>query len=743
MPNLNYFAQLIKTITSRNSTSTIMKRHLFSFILLALSVATFAQDITLEDIWKNGRFRGTGVWGLNSMADGEHYTKLDRTSGGFDIVKYRYDNGNKVGVIASATEIEAAGISDFSEYEFSSDEKKILFTTEDEPIYRHSVKAIFYLYDVAAKTAQKLSDEKIMLATFSPTGDAIAYVKSNNMYVKNLSTGVETAITTDGEWNKIINGACDWVYEEEFGFDKAFQWSPDGKRIAYYRFDESKVKEFSMDMFEGNLYPSQYRFKYPKAGEANSTVEIWIYDVVKDAKVKAKTDRMKDFYVPRIRWTENPEVLCITVMNRHQNVLDLYKVNARSGELLPLLHEEAPAYMEVHDHLTFFKDGSFLWTSEQSGYNHIYLYSKDGALIRQLTTGNYDVTNVYGLDAKNNIYYQAAESSPINREIFSIDLNGKKKTKLSLGQGMLDADFSNGMKYFILTKNEANRAPRYELCNSTGKMLRVLEDNAKMQESLDKANLGKKEFFQFTTGKGEVLNGWMIKPANFDPTKKYPLLMYVYGGPGSQTVQNNYGGANELWYHMLAQKGYIVASVDNRGTGARGRDFRTITYQELGKFETNDQIEAAMYLGGLNYIDESRIGIWGWSYGGYMTSLCLTKGADYFKMGIAVAPVTNWRYYDSIYTERYMRLPQENASGYDNNSPINHVDKLRGKYLLVHGSADDNVHYQNTMEMINALVAANKQFDLFIYPDKNHGIYGGNTRLHLYQKMTDYILENL
>lgn len=700
----------------------------------AFSITIFAQnkEISLNDIWKSGTFFPEYVYGVNSMNDGAHYTSSGRNS----IEKYSYKTGKKVETIYSTSEIR------FGSYQFSADERKILLPTETEQIYRHSTRSKFYVYDRDTKELKVLSEGKQRYATFSPSGSKVAFVRDNNLFVKDFETGAETQITNDGEKNKIINGATDWVYEEEFAFDKAFFWAPDGKSIAFYRFNEESVPEFSMDIFKGGLYPQQERFKYPKCGEENAKVTIHIYNT--DSKKTIDANLSGYEYIPRVKWTKDANEVCVFTMNRHQSKLELNIVNATTGESKVIYTETDPAYIDITDNLTFLKDNSFIWTSEVDGYNHIYYFDKNGKQITQVTKGQWDVTNFYGLDEKSNtLYYQSAEESPMQRAVYSIRVNGKRKKKLSEKTGTNVANFSNGFKYFINTHSDANTPPYFSLHESNGKEIRVIKDNESLKNRMKDYEISPKEFFSFTTSEGVDLNGWMIKPANFDETKKYPVYMFVYGGPGSQTVEDQWGGTNYFWYQMLAQKGYIVASVDNRGTGARGRDFKKITYKELGKYETIDQIEAAKHFASLSYVDGDRIGIQGWSYGGYMSSLCITKGADMFKMAIAVAPVTNWKYYDSIYTERYMQTPQENNDGYENNSPINHVEKLKAPYLLVHGSADDNVHYQNTMEMIEALVQADKQFDLFIYPDKNHGIYGGNTRYHLYTKMTNFILENL
>ena len=720
-----------------------LKSILSSLTILFLVQNVFGQEkmIQLEDIWASRTFSPEWVWGINSMNDGVHYSSLNYGENNVYITQYSYETGDSISTILDSKELD--GIS-FNDYSFSEDEKKILLPTETESIYRYSTRSNFYVYDRETKIAEELSEGKQRLAQFSPDATKVAYVKENNIFIKNIINNTELQVTFDGEINKIINGATDWVYEEEFAFDNGMQWNASGNKIAYYRFDEENVPEFSMDLFT-DLYPSQSQFKYPKAGETNSTIELFIYDLDSNKTIKAKIDSKEEFYIPRIKWTLDENILSVQRMNRHQNQLDFILVDAKDGSSKTIFTENDAAYIDITDNVTFLNDGKyFIWTTEKSGYNHIYLYNFKGKQIRQITKGNYDVTDFYGIDESNNtVYFASSERSPMHRDVYAVQLNGKNKKILTNKIGTNSATFSTNYKYFINQYSNSNTPYYFSLFDAKGNEVRMLKDNSNLNNNLAEYALSKKEFFNFKTSEGIDLNGWMMKPHNFDETKQYPVFMYLYGGPGSQQVTDSWGGSNFLWYQMLTQQGYIVACIDNRGTGARGSEFKKCTYQQLGKLETQDQIEANRYLANLPFVDGSRIGIFGWSYGGYMSSLCILKGANEFKMAIAVAPVTNWRYYDSIYTERYMRTPQENASGYDDNSPINHVEKLKGKYLLVHGSADDNVHYQNTMEMTNALVNANKQFDLFIYPNKNHGIYGGYTRLHLFTKMTNFIKENL
>lgn len=715
-----------------------MKHSVITLLLITTLTAFGQKTVSIEDIWRNYRFYANGVNGLASMKDGLHYT----TQEGAKIVKYSYQTGARADVLFNVEKLSEDQKIDFSGYTFSADEKQILLATETESIYRYSSRSVYYVYNRESGTLTKLADEKVRYATFSPAGDKVAYVADNNLFIFDIASNSTTQVTADGALNKIINGATDWVYEEEFTVAQGFFWSPNGKFIAYYRFDESDVSEFSMDIYGKGLYPRQEVFKYPKAGEPNSVVSANIYNLEtgKSQALLAGTDYE---YIPRIKWNDTDNSLVVYTMNRHQNHLKLHKVDPASGEASLWFEEQDEAYIEIDDNIRFLADGGFVWTSDRDGYTHLYHIKKDGSIKRQITKGNWEVTTFYGIDENNVLYYQSNEQHPSERNIYSIDLNGKSKTMLTPQKGTNNADFSAGNKYFINTFTNTTTPPYVTLHTSDGNQIRILKDNASKKTMLEKYQFSEKKFFMLTTASGNELSAWMIKPLNFDENKKYPVLMFVYGGPGSQQVLNQYDAFNGMWYQMLAAEGYMVVCVDNRGTGGRGRDFRKMTYQQLGKYETQDQIEAAQYLATLPFVDGARIGIWGWSYGGYMSSNCLFQGNETFKLAIAVAPVTNWRFYDNIYTERYMRTPQENEDGYDLNSPINHVKGLKGHYMLIHGSGDDNVHVQNTMRMVEELVQANKQFELFIYPDKNHSIFGGNTRYHLYNMMTDFIKENL
>ena len=723
-----------------------MKKLSIVAIVVFLNVFTInaQQKISLEEIW-SGKFRTEGMDELHSMSNTNQYTVLnyDRTSRSMQIDLYDFATLNKVStLIDTKNHSELNGI---DSYTFNKAENKLLIASNSSPIFRHSFTATYHIYDINSKKLSLVTDKAIQEPSFSADGTKIAYAFENNLYILDLISNVTVQITSDGKKNEIINGITDWVYEEEFAFVKAYEWNSTGDKIAFIRFDEKEVPQFSMDMYNQGLYPTQEVFKYPKAGEKNALVSLHIYDLKSNKKADINLGNYTDFYIPRIKWTNDSNTLSAQILNRHQNLLNMHFINATNGVSNIVLKEQDAAYVDVTDNLTFLADNSFIWTSEKDGFNHIYHYDKSGKLKNQITKGNWEVTAYYGFDAKSNkVFYQSVENGSVNRDVYSIDLKGKNKKRLTKQTGTNDATFSPNFDYFINSFSSVTKAPTYTLNESIlGNEVKKIVSNESLENKLAAYNITPKEFFPLITEKGNKLNAWIIKPTDFDAKKKYPVLMYQYSGPGSQSVANQWNGSNDYWYYMLAQKGYIVICVDGRGTGFKGADFKKCTYKELGKYEVEDQIDAAKVIAGYEFVDASRIGIWGWSYGGFMSSNCILKGNDVFKTAIAVAPVTSWRYYDSIYTERYMRTPQENASGYDENSPINHVDKLKGNYLLIHGTADDNVHVQNTMKMVEALVQANKQFDWAIYPDKNHGIYGGKTRLQLYTKMTNFILEKL
>ena len=720
------------------------------FILLILFSGCFStlqaqKKITLEDVQVDHAFKPETISGLRSMNDGMYYTTLED---GNKVVKYSYQDGKKVETIFDLSKIKEAPIQNFSSYEFSDDETKLLLTTQKEQIYRHSFTAEYYIWNSVTNELKELSSKgRQQVATFSPDGERVAFVRDNNIFIKSLKFGTESQVTYDGKKNEIINGIPDWVYEEEFTYNKAFAWSPDSKFLAYTRFDETDVKEFSITMFKGEdpslneneQDPSTYTYKYPKAGQKNSLVSVHVYELKSKTTIAANLGEDPDIYVPRLKWTADGEDLAIMRLNRRQNVLDVLLTNPFTGDTRSFFTEKNDRYIseDFLDDFIFLPDNDyFVVNSERNGYSHLYLYDRQGFLIRQLTDGKFDVTDFYGFDSKKKIfYYQAAKESPLRREVYSISLDGKKLERLSSKEGTNKAEFSSGFKYYINYFTNIETPNTVTLHSNDGKLIRVLEDNKKLLDKIAGYNISPKEFFTFTTSEGTMLNGWMIKPLDFDPSKKYPVVMTQYSGPNSQQVLDTW---SVDWYNYLAQQGFVVACIDPRGTGARGEDFRKVTYMQLGKYESDDQIEAAKYLGTLPYTDKSNIAIWGWSYGAFMSLLCLEKGGDIFKAGIAVAPVTHYKFYDSIYTERYMRTPKENPDGYNDNSPMKNPRGITGHLLIIHGSADDNVHLQNTMEFTEELVQAGVPFDMAIYTNRNHGIYGGNTRLHLYQKMTDF-----
>ena len=698
---------------------------LFIFFIPLLTIAQ-KQKITLEDIYKKPTFRGEYVAGFEK------------------------DDDEKLFDPATVTDASGKAI-DTKDYTVSADNKRILFFNGREPIYRRSSKSTVYLYDIASKKTIQLNEGKVLHPTFSPDGSKIAYVFDNNLYVYDIPGAKTTQVTSDGKWNQVINGNCDWVYEEEFEFTRAFEWSPNGTYIAYYKFDESKVKEYEFTVFD-KAYNEQYTYKYPKAGEQNSKVDIHIYNVLNGQDVKAKY-LQGDIYIPRIKWTQQDDKLVIYWMNRHQDDLKLLMTEASTGNLQTMYEESNKYYVEINDNWWFLKDGkNFLFTSEMNGHNQLFLYSLDGKKRVTISKMKYDIAEVNSVDEDARmVYYTLAYPTPMDRNVFASDFDGRNTYMLTKGAGWHRVEFNKDNSQFYDFYSNINTpqtvalyAVQKDKKGLTAVKTKTINENEKLKKILANYELGTADFLRIPNSKGDTLNGWMLKPGNFDPKKKYPVLFCNYGGPGSQQVVNRYGAAS-MWHQLLAQNGVIVVSVDNTGTGFRGEEFKKKTYLQLGKYEIEDQIDAAKYLGSLPYIDKNRIGHWGWSFGGFMSSLAITKGSDVFKAAVAVAPVTSWRFYDNIYTERYMRTPQENPEGYDNNSPINFTDKIKGKFLLIHGTADDNVHFQNSVEMVKALVKSNIDFESAYYPNKNHGISGmaDNTSFHLWSKMTNWIFENL
>ena len=728
----------------------IMTRKMFAVVALWLTVAAVsAQQITLDDV-VNYKYYPKSVRGVKPMADGESYSCVsdNRQS----IEKHSFKTGEVTEVLFDASEARGATIRVVEGYIISPDEKNILIETNRQQIYRRSYTATHYIYNIKNKTLTPLSQGGPQeCPKFSPDGNQIAFVRDNNIFlVKLLFNNAESQITKDGERNKIINGKPDWVYEEEFSFNCAFDFSADSEMLAWIRFDESNVKTFSFPWYRGSnpsmdeyaLYPGSYEYKYPKAGEENAKVSVLTYDIKSRVTRTMQVPLDADGYIPRIQFTGEKDKLMVLTLNRHQDRLDFYAVNARSTTAQLILREENKRYVDEAAYAdTDFSRDQFVLLSERDGYQHMYLYTIGGQLVRQLTSGEYEVTDYYGTDAMGkNFYYASNEGSPLEKYIYKVDASGKK-TKLSTEKGYNEAVFSNGCQYYLNTYSNLTTPPVYTLCNAAGKTLQTVEDNGQLKEMLAALPLGTPEIISVNTADGIQLNGWMVKPKNFDASKKYPVLMYQYGGPGYQMVFNSFdngfmGGL--IWEQRLAQKGYIVVCVDGRGTGGRGDEFKKCTYMKLGDLESHDQVETALWLSKLPYVDKSRIAIWGWSFGGFNTLMSMCEGREVFNCGVAVAPVTDWRFYDTVYTERFMRTPQENPKGYDC-SPLHRYEKNKGNLLLVHGMADDNVHFQNSAELAEALVQLGYQFDMQVYTNRNHSIYGGNTRRHLVTRIENFL----
>ena len=714
-----------------------------------------AQQVTLQEV-ATGAYRAEGIYGIKPMLDGEHYTQISRDRK--KIVKYSFKTGKEVATIFDVSTARNISLKSFDDYIMSPDESKILIQTETKAIYRRSYTAVHYIFNVRNNTLETLSDggpQQVPL--FSPDGNQIAFVRDNNIFlVKLLFGNSESQVTKDGKFNHVLNGIPDWVYEEEFGFNRAFDFSADGTMLAYIRFDESEVPMYSFPWYKGlkpsldeySVYPGAYEYKYPMPGVDNSKVTVHTFDI------KSKVTRQMDLpldadgYIPRIQFTDNPDVLAIMTLNRHQNRFDLYFANPRSTLCKLAVRDEAEQYIkeEAYGNMTFYPE-NFVMMSERDGYNHLYLYSAGGNLIKQITKGEFEVKSFIGWDKKTNTYYYSSnEGSPLRTAIYKIDAKGRK-TKLSSREGTNSAIFSKSMKYFINTFSNISTPPLITINDNTGKELITLVDNQRLKDKVASMTLPSKEFFSFKTSEGVELNGWMIKPANFDPSKKYPVIMHQYSGPGSQQVLDRWNigsrSDNGMFEAYMADRGFISVCVDGRGTGGRGAAFEKCTYLNLGVKEARDQVEAALYLGSLPYVDAKNIGIWGWSFGGYNTLMAMSEGTPVFKAGVAIAAPTDWRLYDTVYTERFMRTPKENMEGYEASSAMNRVNNLHGALLLMHGTADDNVHLRNASEYSEALVQADKQFDMHIYTNRNHSIRGGNTTKHLLTRVTNFFIEHL
>ncbi|TXJ59064.1 S9 family peptidase [Prevotella brunnea] len=729
-----------------------MKKILFMCVtIITVSAQIFAgEPISLKDFTDNA-FAAKRISGVNPLKGTSEYAQMSSDSK--KIVKYSFKTGKETGVLFDVADTKGVSINDFEGYKIS-DDGRILIQTNTKRIYRRSYKADFYLYDIKNKTMKKLSEKGLQqIPTFSPDGKHIAFVRDNNIFITDGKT--EKQITTDGKFNEIINGVPDWVNEEEFGFNNALAWSSDGKTLSWIRYDESKVKTYSLQTFMGSkptrkefmVYPGEYAYKYPKAGEDNSKVTVWAHNLINGKTLQYQLPLDTDGYVPRVKTFPRENQILIYTMNRHQDMLNLYVSNPLTGTCRLLIKENVPKYVkeEAMEGISIMKN-CILLPSDRDGYMHLYLYSLEGKLIRQIEKGAYDVTKVYGYDEKTgSTYFQAAGKTPMQRETYVADKHGKVSC-LSLKDGWNDAVFSGDYKFFLNTWSDRNHPYVYTIYDNRGKMVREVLNNDTLLANIVKYDIPTKEFFKFTTSEGIELNGWMMKPSDFDENKKYPVIMHQYSGPGSQQVVDSWSigsmGNGGIFDAYLSQKGFIIVSVDGRGTGGRGAEFEKCIYQRLGDLESKDQVEAALWLGKEKYVDAGRIGIWGWSFGGFNTLMSMSEGRNTFKAGVSIAPPTNWRYYDTVYTERYMRTPQENPDGYATN-PIERVGKLNGKLLICHGIADDNVHIQNAYEYSEALVQADKDFKENFYTNRNHSIYGGNTRNHLLRQVAEWFINNL
>ncbi|MBR4134889.1 MAG: S9 family peptidase [Bacteroidales bacterium] len=726
-----------------------MKKIVLFTIVLVATLCAFGQvqKISVESIWDDFKFYPRGVSGYTAMPASDYYTVVKR--GGIE--RYSFETGDRIDMLLSNETLSKLSDGELntgrlSGYSFSNDEKNIILSFDEESIWRRSSLAFYYVYNIADKTLKMVADTntKLHFAELSEDGQRVLFARDCDLFIQDMNTGAITQITHDGEPNAILNGYADWVYEEELDMSQAASWSPDGSKVAFLRFDERRVKEFTMPIYDG-LYPTDFTYKYPKAGEDNSLVDVYIYDVASKSLTRVDLGDNTNCYFPRVYWQPNSRDAIILKLNRHQDRLDFIRYNTLTKQQDVVYTDENDKWLDITDDYYFLSDGkTMIVTSERDGFNHIYKVTLGGGRM-QLTSGNWEVNGIKFVNEKKKlIYYQSNESGVLNRDLYVINFDGKKKKMLSTGDGWNESSFCPTGNYYRNQYSNLNTLPVYTICNASGKQLRVLNDNHAVKETMDEYGFQPREIISFTTADGTVLYGWMLKPANFNPNKRYPVMMNCYGGPGSQQVMNAYSSAQDLaFYQMLAQHGYISVCVDGRGTATRGDAFKKVIYQQMGKYEAIDQIAAANYLKTLPFVDGDRIGIWGWSFGGYLSALSMFRGDGAFKMAISVAPVTNWRYYDNIYTERFMRTPQENPDGYDLNSPTTYADQLNGKYFLIHGTADDNVHFQNAMELVKGLNEAGKEYDQFFFPNKNHFIMGGNTRTYLYNKLAKYILENL
>ena len=719
-----------------------MKKFYFLTLLVFLAFSISAQQYGLKEI-VDGVFSPRGVKSMPSSADGLHYYQMNEQNNA--VLKFEYATGNVVDTLFNAQTARQSSFDTFQGFLVSPDEFRVVVYKDKEQIYRHSFKATYYYYDVRRNLVRRLTenDSKQMIPTFSPDGKMLAYVADNNIWLAKFDFDTELQITKDGEFNKIINGATDWVYEEEFAVTNLMDFSPDNQLLAFVKTDESDVREFSFQQFDNKLYPDSYTYKYPKAGEKNSSEACVVYDIEAQTTRKMDVPLDDDGYMPRISFTQDETKLAVMTLNRNQNRFDMYITNPRSTVSKLILRDENKYYIDS-DFLKsiHFLPNQFTYISEKDGYSHIYIYALSGSLQKQLTAGNFDVTSLLAVDtSKGTVFYQAADESPLHRNIYKATIDKGVITNISANTGYNSATFSSNGKFYINNWSNTVTPSIVTMHNSTGKLLRTLQDNQEVAQRVAQARFPKKEFITLPAADGTTqLNGWIIKPSTFSSSKQYPVVMVQYSGPNSQQVLDRFGVD---WYYALAEQDFIIASVDGRGTGARGEAFRKQTYLNLGLIESDDQVAAARYFASLPYVDGSKIGIWGWSYGGYNVLMSMSRGEGTFKAGVAIAPVTDWRFYDTVYTERFMRTPQQNAAGYDGGSAVELANKLQGNLLLIHGTTDDNVHVQNTMEYTRALINADKQFDMFIFPDKNHFINGGNVRMYLYNKVIDFYKNNL
>lgn len=733
-----------------------MKRLFLTITALLMFVATMSAGgkLTLPDI-TSGKFAAKTVNGINPIEGTDTYARISQD--GERVVCCSFKTGKELSVLFDVKNTMGCKIDGFDDYVLSPDGKRMLIQTKTERIYRRSFKADFYIYNIESRRLDRLSDgDKQQIPTWSPDGQQVAFVRGGNIFLVKLRyDNAEIQVTKDGKFNEVINGLPDWVNEEEFGFNSALTFNADGTMICWIRYDESKVKTYSLEMYKGMkpakeeyaAYPGSYSYKYPKAGEDNSTVSAWSYDIKSHKINRLQVPLDADGYMPRIKPTNDPMRIVVYTMNRHQDDLCLYAVNPRSTVAQLIIKEHVDKYVreEAMEGVKFVGD-KILLPSDRSGYTKLYIYNMNGQLQRTIGDGNYDITSVYGYDPKTgDVYYQAAALGATDRQVYVTHKNGKT-VRLTDREGWNTAFFSGDFQYFVNTWSDYNTPYVFTTRTREGKLINTIEDNKAVKQLVSDYGFCKREPFSFTTSEGVALNGWMVKPKDFDANKKYPVIMHQYSGPGSQQVTNSWSagsmGQGGAFDSYLAQEGFIVVSVDGRGTGGRGSEFEKCTYLNLGNLESKDQVETALYVGSLPYVDKDRIGIWGWSYGGFNTLMSMSEGRGVFRAGVAIAPPTNWKYYDSVYTERYMRTPKENPDGYATN-PIERAPKLHGALLICHGTADDNVHPQNTYEYSEALVQADKDFRELFYTNRNHSIFGGNTRNHLLRQVAQFFKTEL